>query len=176
MNSSVANLHEANINKAVNKFFNANNILQIYGGITEQDKDARKNQHIRDRKLRKCETCDACQTCNQCETCTTCELCDECPGCTTCRQCNQCETCDNLWQIKTVTTIKIDNPKYSLDNYKALIIYLENYLIHKLGEVFPIENVMNDKKTNGRLSQTGGRGMQLNPDDVIKVYIFYKEN
>lgn len=69
---------------------------------------------------------------------------------------------------KAITSIKIK--KENKQKYKELISDVEQHLIKSLDKHF---KCVNKHKKDGTPKQTGGAGLQLDEDDVIKFYIIY---
>lgn len=85
--------------------------------------------------------------------------------------------CDSSWIIskKAITTINI---KYvnKLEAYRVLISEIEQYLIDKLNKKFENKS-KNDRNIDKTTAHRGGCGIQINNlqlNDFIKFYIFYK--
>jgi hypothetical protein len=131
-------IYKKHIDDFLNNF--TEKIQYIYGGITQDILEERKQDHINDR---------------------------------------QPSICDNSWVIsqKAITTINI---KYmsKLEQYKNSITEVENYLIIELDKKYG--NKCKNNRTNaGIIAQRGGAGVRiadLQQDDKIKFYIFYKTN
>lgn len=81
---------------------------------------------------------------------------------------------DETWIIseKPITTIRILDAN-KLEYYKKLVADVEQYLINKLNEKYK-KQCKNDRNNNGGIAQQGGKGGQINLNDSIKFYIFYK--
>jgi hypothetical protein len=128
-------IHKLNIDNFLLRF--EEDVKYIYGGITENSFEERRQEHIRHRQ----------------------------------------PLCDFTWIIseRAITTINIKNE--NIDYYDK-IKDTEQYLIDKLNEKFG-NKCKNDRNNDGNIAQRGGAGVQnqnLELNDAIKFYIFYKLN
>ena len=83
----------------------------------------------------------------------------------------------NSWIIlkKAITTINIKDVN-KLETYRVLISEIEQYLINELNTKYG-NKCKNDRNMDETIAQRGGSGVQtqnLQINDAIKFYIFYK--